>query len=61
MCIRDSNNIELLKKAKRKGFSDRHIAHLWKCEEIDIYNLRKKYGILHVYKTVSYTHLSVNQ
>ena len=46
------NNIELLKKAKRKGFSDRHIAHLWKCEEIDIYNLRKKYGIFPVYKMI---------
>ena len=46
------NNIELLKKAKRKGFSDRHIAHLWKCEEIDIYNLRKKHGIFPVYKMI---------
>ena len=46
------NNIELLKKAKRKGFSDRHIAHLWKCEEIDIYNLREKYGIFPVYKMI---------
>lgn len=43
---------ELLKEAKQKGFSDRKIAELWEKTEGEIYQLRKDYGILPVYKMV---------
>ena len=45
-------DIERLRKAKEKGFSDKIIAKLWNMPEIDVYQLRKKYGIMPVYKTV---------
>ncbi len=44
--------IELLYDAKRMGFSDREIAHLWKHSEIEIYNIRQQYGITPVYKMI---------
>ena len=46
------DDIELLKKAKRMGISDRHMAHLWKCSEEHIFQLRKQNGIFPVYKMI---------
>lgn len=43
---------ELLYQAKKSGFSDRAIAWLWKRKEIDIFEIRKKYGIFPVYKMI---------
>jgi carbamoyl-phosphate synthase large subunit len=43
---------EVLKEAKQKGFTDHKIAELWNRMEMDIYNLRKDYGIVPVYKMV---------
>lgn len=43
---------ELLYQAKKSGFSDRAIAWLWKRKEIDIFEMRKKYGIFPVYKMI---------
>ena len=45
-------NIPLLKKAKRMGISDRHMAHLWKCDEKDIFRMRKENNIFPVYKMI---------
>ncbi len=45
-------NISLLKQAKQNGFSDRQIGALWNMDERDIADLRKKNGIIPVYKTV---------
>ncbi|MFN0158982.1 MAG: carbamoyl-phosphate synthase large subunit [Bacteroidota bacterium] len=39
-------------KAKRLGFSDRQLAHLWKTDEKTVRALRIKFGIVPVYKTV---------
>ncbi len=39
-------------EAKRLGFSDHMMAQIWKCEEVDVYNYRKKNGILPVFKMV---------
>ena len=52
---RVSNNIDdlkVLKEAKKMGFSDKYIAKLWKKEEKDIYELRKKKKIYPVYKMI---------
>ncbi|MDR2123008.1 MAG: carbamoyl-phosphate synthase large subunit [Flavobacteriaceae bacterium] len=45
-------NIEILTKAKKYGFSDWGIAQLWKTEEKQIYQLRKEKQIMPVYKMV---------
>ncbi|MBO9130237.1 carbamoyl-phosphate synthase large subunit [Bacillus sp. 165] len=48
----NKNSMELLKKAKEMGFSDRYIASLWNQTEREIYEIRKSSGIIPVYKMV---------
>jgi len=50
----DSNkdSIEILKKAKRLGFSDEYIASIWGYDMHYIYTLRKTNNIYPVYKTI---------
>jgi len=43
-------DIELLYKAKKMGFSDKYMAHLWKMTEMDIYKLREANNMFPVYK-----------
>lgn len=45
-------NVEQLRQAKMFGFSDKEIARLWNVSEIDIFKLRKREGILPVYKMI---------
>lgn len=45
-------DINILKEAKQKGFSDKTIAKLWNQKEKDIYTLRKDLGMIPVYKMV---------
>lgn len=45
-------DIEVLRQAKRMGFSDRYIALLWNVPEDDIYKLRKQNSIIQVYKMI---------
>ncbi|MGE7760729.1 carbamoyl-phosphate synthase large subunit [Peribacillus sp. NPDC097895] len=47
-----SFNCEVLQKAKELGFSDKTIAEIWEVPEIDVYEYRKKQGIIPVYKMV---------
>ena len=42
----------ILRKAKRKGFSDRALAWLWKCEEREVFDRRRELGIFPVYKMI---------
>ena len=44
--------VDVLREAKRMGFSDRYIAQLWKVGEDDVYNMRRECGILPVYKMI---------
>ena len=48
----DPFNPDALWRAKRMGFSDRHLAHLWKCAEPDVAAKRKALGIVPVYKMI---------
>ena len=50
------NNIEVLEKAKKTGFSDKYIAYLWNLSEIEVYEKRKKNGITPVFKMVDTLH-----
>ena len=43
---------ELLRKAKRFGFSDRQLAHLWDTSEFDVRAERKRRGIVATFKAV---------
>ena len=43
---------DLLRLAKRTGFSDREIASLWNMPEQEIFELRQRYGIVPVYKMI---------
>jgi carbamoyl-phosphate synthase large subunit len=43
---------EILLKAKAYGFSDRQLAHIWKTNELTVRNLRRRLGVLPVFKTV---------
>jgi len=45
-------DIGTLRAAKRMGLSDGYIGKWWKMTESDIYTLRKKHGILPVYKMI---------
>ena len=50
------NDIETLKAAKKMGFGDYYIARLWKCSELDVYNLRKTLGLFPVFRMVDTCH-----
>ncbi|MEE1031988.1 MAG: carbamoyl-phosphate synthase large subunit, partial [Ruminococcus sp.] len=45
-------NLEVLKDAKKMGFSDKTIATLWNMTEIEIYQIRKQEKIFPVYKMI---------
>ncbi len=47
---------EVLREAKQMGFSDKYAAKLWKQTEMDIYNFRKKNGIIPVFRMVDTLH-----
>ena len=49
-------DVEVLRSAKKTGFSDKYLAMLWECAETDIYRLRKEKGIVPVFKMVDTLH-----
>jgi len=46
------NDFEVLKRAKKMGFSDKYIARLWKMTEDEVYAIRKENNLFPVYKTI---------
>ncbi len=52
----NANSLEVLKEAKKLGFSDKFIARLWGVKEIDVYNLRKQNGLFPVFRMVDTCH-----
>ena len=51
--VRDA---ETLRAAKKMGFSDKYIARMWECTELDVYNLRKELNLFPVFKMVDTCH-----
>lgn len=43
---------EILVEAKRLGFADLNIAHLWEVSQREVFNFRKENGVMPVYKMV---------
>jgi len=52
----NKNDAVILKDAKVMGFSDAFIAKLWNESEIDVFNMRRNYKIMPVYKMVDTCH-----
>ena len=46
----------VLRKAKTMGFSDKYIAKLWKCGELDVVDVRKEHGIIPTFRMVDTAH-----
>jgi len=51
--IRD---LDTLTAAKKMGFSDKYVARLWKCSEMDVYNFRKENNLFPVFRMVDTCH-----
>lgn len=49
-------DVKILREAKIMGFSDRAIAQLWGCNEIDVYHMRKEEKITPVFRMVDTLH-----
>ncbi len=49
---KNPSSSELLREAKRMGFSDSYIAELWNQSEEDVYNYRVEHDIFTVYKMI---------
>ncbi|MBQ2750676.1 MAG: carbamoyl-phosphate synthase large subunit, partial [Clostridia bacterium] len=49
-------DIETLTAAKKMGFSDKYVARLWKCTEMDVYNFRKEHNLFPVFRMVDTCH-----
>jgi len=49
---KNPKNLDILKEAKKIGFSDIKIAELWGSSQDELYKLRKENGIIPVYKMV---------
>ena len=50
------NDLGTLVAAKKMGFSDKYIARMWKCTELDVYGFRKQHNVFPVFKMVDTCH-----
>ena len=49
-------SLDILKSAKKMGFSDKYVARLWECSEIEVFNFRKEHNLFPVFKMVDTCH-----
>ena len=49
-------DLEILSAAKKMGFSDKYVARMWKCAELDVYNFRKEHKLFPVFRMVDTCH-----
>ena len=49
-------DLEVLTAAKKMGFSDKYVARMWSCTELDVYNFRKEHGLFPVFRMVDTCH-----
>ncbi len=49
-------SFEVLETAKKMGFSDKYVARMWKCDEIDVYNFRKEKQLFPSFRMVDTCH-----
>ncbi len=53
---KNSFDLEILKKAKKMGFSDKYVARMWNCSELEVYDFRKQHNLFPVFKMVDTCH-----
>ena len=49
-------NLPTLKAAKVMGFSDKYVARMWNCSELDVYHFRKENNLFPAFKMVDTCH-----
>ncbi|MBR6406304.1 MAG: carbamoyl-phosphate synthase large subunit [Lachnospiraceae bacterium] len=49
-------DLEILRAAKKMGFSDGYVARMWKCTEIEVYHFRKEKGLTPIFRMVDTLH-----
>ena len=49
-------DLATLKAAKKMGFSDKYVARMWNCTELDVYGFRKENNLFPVFKMVDTCH-----
>lgn len=49
-------DLEILKAAKKMGFSDKYVARMWKSDELTVYNFRKEKGLMPAFRMVDTCH-----
>ena len=49
-------DLQILTEAKKMGFSDKYVARMWKCTELDVYNFRKEHKLFPVFRMVDTCH-----
>ena len=54
--LREHKDISVLTEAKKMGFSDKYIARMWKCNELDVYKMRKENNLFPVFRMVDTCH-----
>ena len=54
--LRVNKDLQTLTAAKKMGFSDKYIARMWKCSELDVYKMRKEHNLFPVFKMVDTCH-----
>ncbi len=53
---KNPKDLAILKAAKQMGFSDKYVARIWKCSELDVYHFRKENKLFPVFKMVDTCH-----
>ena len=49
-------DLTTLTAAKKMGFSDKYVARMWNCTELDVYNFRKEHNLFPVFRMVDTCH-----
>ena len=52
-----ARDAELIREAKKMGFSDKYIARLWDCDELEVWNFRTGLGITPAFRMVDTAHV----
>ena len=49
-------DLETLRAAKKMGFSDKYVARMWKCSELDVFKFRKEHKLFPAFRMVDTCH-----
>jgi len=49
-------DLDTLRDAKKMGFSDKYVARMWRCTEIEVFNYRKEKNLFPVFRMVDTCH-----